>query len=803
MDYTINEKKKRIGILTSGGDSPGMNAAVRSIVRVAISRGCEPYAIFEGYQGLVQGGDKIKKFGWGDVRGYLALGGTLIKTARCKEFREHDGRLKAAHNLIRNGIDALIVCGGDGSLTGADIFRSEWPGLVEELVKLGRITEEEATSHSNLTIVGMVGSIDNDMSSTDITIGAVTSLHRICEAVDCIASTAYSHSRAFIIEVMGRNCGWLALMAAISTTADFVFIPENPPLSDNWEEEMCQTIKNHRDLGKFRTIVIVSEGAIDKNLHPIKADYIKDLLTTNLGLDTRVTTLGHIQRGGRPCVYDRNLATLQGYEAVNAVLNTTPDCESPMIGIKENKITCEPLMKAVELTHQVAKAIEEKDFKQAMKLRDPEFIDSYEIYQAVSFTDGHGSKLEEYKRLRIGIIHIGAPASGMSPATGAAVSYALNRGHTPIAIFNSFKGLLEDNLREFSWIDVDGWIAKGGSELGTNRSEPDVDIGMVAYQFQKHRIDALLLIGGFEAYSSLIKLYNARNSYPAFCIPMICLPATISNNVPGTDFSLGSDTSLNAVVDCCDAIKQSASASRRRVFVVELHGGNCGYLTVLSGLAVGATSTYIPEVGLSLKTLQSDINHLNRRFGEDVKGVSSGRLILRNELVSTTYTTNVIADIVKTEGHGLFDCRTTILGHIQQGSTPSPLDRIRATRLAVKCVKFLENYAFSSTSATPANLSLPQPSLSNHKISSVKPRIYTKVKESAAVIGIDGAHVVYRPVIDLLSETDMDKRTSTKAWWIRIKGLVSDFHGVAKPSCVECEESIAELDAKHPSLPIH
>ncbi|CAJ0878845.1 16385_t:CDS:10 [Entrophospora sp. SA101] len=213
MDYTINEKKKRIGILTSGGDSPGMNAAVRSIVRVAISRGCEPYAIFEGYQGLVQGGDKIKKFGWGDVRGYLALGGTLIKTARCKEFqfREHDGRLKAAHNLIRNGIDALIVCGGDGSLTGADIFRSEWPGLVEELVKLGRITEEEATSHSNLTIVGMVGSIDNDMSSTDITIGAVTSLHRICEAVDCIASTAYSHSRAFIIEVMGRNCANLSL----------------------------------------------------------------------------------------------------------------------------------------------------------------------------------------------------------------------------------------------------------------------------------------------------------------------------------------------------------------------------------------------------------------------------------------------------------------------------------------------------------------------------------------------------------------------------------------------------------------
>ncbi|CAJ0627878.1 13726_t:CDS:10 [Entrophospora sp. SA101] len=762
MDYEFiknDKKKKRIGILTSGGDSPGMNAAVRSIVRVAIARGCEPYAIFEGYQGLVQGGDKIKKFGWGDVRGYLAIGGTLIKTARCKEFQERDGRLKAAYNLIKNEIDSLIVCGGDGSLTGADIFRSEWPGLIEELVKLGRVTKEEAASHNNLTIVGMVGSIDNDMSSTDLTIGAVTSLHRICEAVDCIASTAYSHSRAFIIEVMGRNCGWLALMAAISTNSDFVFIPESPPSSDNWEEEMCQVIKNHRNLGKFRTIVIVGEGAIDKNLQPIKADYIKDLLKNNMGLDTRVTTLGHIQRGGRPCVFDRNLATLQGYEAVKAILNATPDSESPMIGIKKNKITCEPLMKAVKLTHQIAKAVEKKDFKQAMELRDSEFIDAFDVYKAVIFTDGYASKLEESKRLRIGIIHVGAPASGMNAATAAAVRYALNRGHIPVAIFNSFKGLLEDNLREFSWIDVDGWTPKGGSELGTNRSEPDTDIGMVAFQFQKHRIDALLLIGGFEAYSSLIKLNNARNIYPAFCIPMICLPATISNNVPGTDYSLGSDTSLNTIVDCCDTIKQSASASRRRVFVVELHGGYCGYLTVLAGLA----------------TLQSDVDHLNRRFSEDKKGAGSGRLILRNECVSTTYTTNVIADIIQTEAHGLFDSRTSILGHIQQGATPSPLDRIRAIKLAVMCVKFLENHAFSSTStvtATSKKLLSPSSHLLPPQTSIAKPRVYTNVKESAAVIGIDGEHVVYRPVIDLLPETDMDRRKSTKAWWIQIKGLV-------------------------------
>jgi 6-phosphofructokinase 1 len=174
----------------------------------------------------------------------------------------------------------------------------------------------------------------------------------------------------------------------------------------------------------------------------------------------------------------------------------------------------------------------------------------------------------------------------MNPATRAAVRYALNRGHTPIAIYNGFNGLLQDNLRELSWIDVDNWAAKGGSELGTNRNLPEIDKGMVAYQLQKHRINSLLVIGGFEAYTALIELNHSRNQYPAFCIPMICLPATISNNVPGTDFSLGSDTSLNSIVECCDAIKQSASASRRRVFVVEVHGGQSGYLAVMSGLAV-------------------------------------------------------------------------------------------------------------------------------------------------------------------------------------------------------------------------
>lgn len=248
------EKKKRIGVMTSGGDAPGMNPAVRAVVRMALAKGCEPYAIYEGYAGLVNGGEYIKKMAWEDVRGWLSEGGTLIGTARCKEFRERPGRLAAAKNLIVHGIDALIVCGGDGSLTGADIFRAEWPELLKELVDKGELTKEQVEPFQNLNIVGLVGSIDNDMTGTDATIGCYSSLARICQSVDFIDATAYSHSRAFVVEVMGRHCGWLALMAGVSTGADFVFLPEMPP-TEGWEDEMCKVISKVRgtlELGVVR-----------------------------------------------------------------------------------------------------------------------------------------------------------------------------------------------------------------------------------------------------------------------------------------------------------------------------------------------------------------------------------------------------------------------------------------------------------------------------------------------------------------------------------------------------------------------
>ncbi|KAI9512025.1 phosphofructokinase domain-containing protein [Russula earlei] len=799
----------KLAVLTSGGDSAGMNAVVRAVVKAGILKGCETWIVREGYEGLVRGnadaeapsspelvtaldigirdlsfiknlrfgdgallrdgtgdhpggrtlkGRYIVRVGWDDVRGWFAQGGTLIGTARSKAFRTPEGRLIAAYNLIKEGIDALVVCGGDGSLTGADLFRSEWPTLIRTLRSQDRITDDQVARHGHLRIVGLVGSIDNDMSMTDLTIGAPTALHRICEAIDNIHSTAISHSRAFVIEVMGRHCGWLSLMAGVSSGADFIFIPERPPKADPWEDEMCEIIHRHREIGKRKTIVIVAEGAHDANLKPIRADYVKDVLTDRLGLDTRVTTLGHIQRGGRPCAWDRIWPTLQGMDAVDALLEATPDTPSYMIGMQENKVHRVPLVKAVQMTKDVAEAIGNRDFDRAMSLRDPEFRENLEGYIATSTLE-RDQLLPPQKRIRVGIMHMGAPAGGMNAATRAAVRYCIRQGHKPLAISNGFKGLLDDNIHELSWLGVDNWTVRGGSELGTNRTLPNTDLGAVASKFQEHHLQALLVIGGFEAFHSLLILEENRKHYPAFHIPMVHIPATISNNVPMTEFSLGSDTSLNALVEACDSIKQSASASRNRVFVVETQGGMCGYIATLGALAVGASIVYTPEMGINLDMLREDAKWLRTRYGLDERGKSEGRVVIRNEKASDIYTTDVITKIFKATGGTLFDARSASLGHTLQGGIPSPLDRTYGVRFALKSMAFIEKHhealrekKFKARQASP---------------------------ESAAVITLQSSAIKWVPVREMVAHADMKNRRGKDAWWGEYKELVERL--VARP----------------------
>ena len=728
---------KRIGLLTSGGDAQGMNAAVRSVVRTALDKGVEVFAIYEGYQGMVDDSDYIRKMDWDSVGGILQFGGTMIGTARCEEFRTRDGRRTAAKNLVKSGIDGLVVIGGDGTLTGANIFHREWAGLISELEERGEITAEEAAASPNLAIVGLVGSIDNDFSGTDMTIGTDTALHRITEAVDAITSTAASHQRTFVVKVMGRNCGYLALMGALACGADWVLIPEAPPDVENWQDVLVDRLKAGRKAGRRDSIVILAEGARDREGNYIGSSDVQRLLEERLGEEVRVTVLGHVQRGGRPSAYDRILGTMMGHEAVNTLLNSTPDDEPVVIGIRNNRMTRLPLMESVKKTQAVAEAVEAKDFERAMSLRSSSFKDAFLTFKTMVRALPHPIDPAK-KRFRIAVMHAGAPSPGMNTAARAAIRLGLDMGHIMLGVHNGFEGLIEGEVEAMDWMRVSGWASRGGSMLGTTRHIPKGrDLYSIARVIEDHKIDALLVIGGWPAYQTVFLLMKERANFPSFNIPMVCLPASINNNLPGSEFSIGTDTALNSIVDAVDKIKQSAVATRR-CFVVEVMGHYCGYLALMGGIATGAERVYLHEEGVKLLDLQVDVEKL-------LKGFNAGKrlgLMIRNEYANPVYTTEFMCSLFEEEGRDVFDARPAILGHLQQGGDPSPFDRIQATRLSDMCL--------------------------DHLIEQCEKGTY-----ESAFIGMEKGQIHFHAMRDFDRMIEAEFQRPKEQWWLELKGIAS------------------------------
>jgi 6-phosphofructokinase 1 len=727
--------KRRLAILTSGGDAPGMNAAVRAVARTALEKGISVFAVYEGYQGLVEGDNYIREMNWDSVGGILGLGGTIIGTARSDDFRTREGRRIAARNLIEREIDNLVVIGGDGSLTGADVFRREWPSLLKELVEFGEISAETAERHANLFIVGLVGSIDNDMHGTNMTIGADTALHRITAAIDAIASTAASHQRTFVVKVMGRNCGYLALMAALATGAEWVLIPENPPQWDNWEEKMVADLQRGRKAGRRDSIVVMAEGARDKYGNVIGSSYVQKFLEERLGEEVRVTVLGHVQRGGAPSAFDRNLGTRMGYEAVEAVLAAKPEDEPQMIAIRGNRITTAPLMQCVEQTRAIAQAIDDHEYEHAMELRGSSFKETYRTLRTLLRSLPHAPTPGQ-KHLRLAVMNCGAPAPGMNTAVRAAVRLGLDRGHTILGIANGFKGLIDGELHEMDWMSVNGWAAMGGSNLGTSREVPSGrDFYAIARNIEKHDIQGILMIGGLSGYQGAYQLFCERENYPAFNIPLICMPASINNNLPGSDLSIGADTALNVIVEAVDKIKQAAVA-QRRCYLVEVMGRRCGYLALMSGLATGAERVYLHEEGISLNDLVADVEQLRLGFEH---GKRLG-LMIRNEDAHEVYSTNVLCAIFDAESGDLFEVRQSILGHIQQGGDPSPFDRIQATRFAARCIDFLIEQA-----------QLPEP--------------------AGCFMGLEAGGINLHSLEELPKLVDKENQRPKQQWWMDVRPI--------------------------------
>ncbi|XP_069031520.1 ATP-dependent 6-phosphofructokinase, platelet type isoform X4 [Embiotoca jacksoni] len=735
---------KSIAVLTSGGDAQGMNAAVRAVVRMGIYVGAKVYFIHEGYQGMVDGGDNIKEATWESVSSMLQVGGTVIGSARCKEFRTHEGRLKAAHNLVRRGITNLCVIGGDGSLTGANLFREEWSGLLNELLQQGLIDEEATRTNSELHIVGMVGSIDNDFCGTDMTIGTDSALHRIIEVVDAIMTTAQSHQRTFVLEVMGRHCGYLALVSALACGADWVFIPEMPP-EDGWEDSMCQKLSESRSRGSRLNIIIAAEGAIDRQGRPITSDFVKDLVVRCLGFDTRVTILGHVQRGGTPSAFDRILASRMGVEAVLALLEASANTPACVVSLVGNQAVRLPLMECVQMTQEVQKAMDEKKFEEAVRLRGRSFENNLSTYRLLSYRKAD-SELPN-SGFNVAVMNVGAPAAGMNGAVRSAVRVGITEGHKMFAVNDGFEGFYKGQIKEIKWGDVGGWTGQGGSLLGTKRTLPGKHLDKIAEQMRIHNINALLVIGGFEALESLLQLYEARADYEEFCVPMCMLPATISNNVPGTDLSIGADTSLNAIVETCDRIKQSASGTKRRVFIIETMGGYCGYLATVGGLAAGADTVYIYEEPFDIRDVQANVEHLTQKMKTSIQR----GLVLRNENSNENFTTDFIYQLYTEEGRGVFDCRKNILGHMQQGGAPSPFDRNFGTKVAAKAVQWITRTLKDSYKGG---------------------RVFANSEDTACLLGMRRRAMVFQPVSQLRDETDFVHRIPKEQWWLKLRPLM-------------------------------
>ncbi len=313
---------KRIGVLTSGGDAPGMNAAIRAVTRTAIYHQLEVIGIRHGYQGLIQGHFKVlKAFSVSDI---IQRGGTILKTARCEAFTTPEGRKIAYDNLVRQAIDGVVVIGGDGTFTGARIFNEEY----------------------NIPFVGIPGTIDNDIFGTDYTVGYDTCLNTVIEAVDKIRDTASAHNRLFFVEVMGAEAGFIALHSGIATGAEAILIPE---IKDQ-AKILKQTLETGFKRRKSSSIIIVAEGDDEggafKIAEKVKEDF-KDY-------STRVTVLGHIQRGGSPSAQDRVVASRLGHAAVEALLDNQ---KSVMVGLQNDEVVLVPFRKAVKLHKDVNRSL--------------------------------------------------------------------------------------------------------------------------------------------------------------------------------------------------------------------------------------------------------------------------------------------------------------------------------------------------------------------------------------------------------------------------------------------------------------
>ncbi len=667
---------RTLAVMTSGGDAPGMNAALRAVVRRALARGLRVVGVRRGWLGAVE--DTMVEMTWSSVGGILQRGGASLGTARCRRFMTREGRRQAAVHLYREKVDALIVIGGEGSLTGAQVLAREWADLLAEAAALGEIDPWPEEHPPRLDVVGLPGSIDNDIYGSDMSIGADTALHRIVTAADQLTSTAAAHQRTFVVEVMGRHCGYLALAGGLAAGAQWVILPEEE-LDPRWHHTMVRSLQRGRDAGRQHALVIMAEGARHPDGLPLEAHTVKQILDKQVG-ETRVTVLGHVQRGGSPTAFDRILATSLGAAAVDYLLDTE-DPEPVMMGLVANQIKATPLDEVIANSRQAVDWIEEGQLDAVLDLRGPGFQSQLQLLKILTAVKPQPAS----PRGNLLILTTGHDAPGMNAAVRVATRVAWNEGYQVWGGQYGLPGLLEGQIQPLGWMDVSGWASRGGSELGTGYKVLQAqDLPALAQILRAHEIQAMVWVGGTSAYLSAQTIIEHGQEFPELHIPLVVVPASINNNLPGSDFAVGADTALNNIIQAVDKIKDTAGANRR-VFIVQVMGHEAGYLAILSGLASGAEEVFIPEEGVTLQKILDLVTRLRASFAQGRRLA----LLILNEKASATYDIEMIRRIMEEEGGEFFDVRSIILGHIQRGGAPTPFDRTLAARLAAGAIHVL------------------------------------------------------------------------------------------------------------------
>merc|ERR1719300_1931306 len=432
-------------------------------------------------------------------------------------------------------------------------------------------------------------------------------------------------------------------------------------------------------------------------------------------------------------------------------MDATPTTPAVVVSLDGNAAVRVPLMDCVEKTQAVTKAMNEKNWELAVMLRGKSFQRNLDTYRMLTRLKPPEKEIKDVTGWNLAVMHIGAPCCGMNAAVRSFTRNCIYSGNNPYGIHNGIDGLIAGEVKPIAWSDVTGWVCEGGALLGTKRTLPEQDFHACAEQLKKHNIQGLVVIGGFEAFQAVLQLADQREKFKAFKIPMVVLPATISNNVPGTDFSIGADTALNEITEICDRIRQSAQGTKRRVFIVETMGGYSGYLATMAGLAGGADAAYIHEEKFGIQELMKDLDIM--AFKMDKGNIFRG-LVLRNECANSNYDTDFLYRLYSEEGKDKFTVRHNVLGHMQQGGWPSPFDRNVATEMAAKTVNWLIEQ-LNHCAARDGTVHAEEPS-------------------TATLLGMRTRAYKFQPVKLIKEDTDFVHRVSKgNQWWMKIRSVMS------------------------------